>query len=100
MSTVVEILPDDPGEGHSRGLSGDDLRALARGRGDTTEYGSPVYSTRVKSRSAKNTYVVAEGVLVGRMQQPIEPQGARRRSARSRKRSSHGPAAGGPPDGR
>ena len=56
-----------------KGLSRDELRELARPGEVTTEYGSPVYTTRVKSRSAKNTYVVSDGVTVGRMQQPIEP---------------------------
>src|SRR5258708_40377722 len=54
----------------SKDLSGEKLRALARAGEKTTEYGSPVYFTRVKNRSAKNTYVVAD-VPVGVMQQPI-----------------------------
>jgi len=53
-------------------LSGEELRELARPGERTSEYGSPVYSTRVKNRSAKNTYVVANGVPIGIMQQPIE----------------------------
>jgi phosphoenolpyruvate carboxykinase (ATP) len=53
-------------------LSGKELRELARPEEKTSEYGSPVYSTRVKSRSAKNTYVVADGVPIGIMQQPID----------------------------
>jgi phosphoenolpyruvate carboxykinase (ATP) len=57
-------------------LSGDRLRELARAGERTTEYGSPVYSTRVKSRSAKNTYIVADGVEVGVMQQAMDPEGA------------------------
>src|SRR5262249_13556183 len=57
-------------------LSGEELRALARVGEKTTEYGSPVYSTRVKSRSAKNTYVVEDGVSVGVMQQGISPRRA------------------------
>jgi phosphoenolpyruvate carboxykinase (ATP) len=57
-------------------LSGDRLRELARAGERTTEYGSPVYSTRVKSRSAKNTYIVADGVEVGVMQQPMDPESA------------------------
>src|ERR1700687_3991363 len=52
-------------------LSGEKLRALARAGETTTEYGSPVYATRVKNRSAKKTYVVAD-VPIGVMQQPIE----------------------------
>ena len=57
-------------------LSGEKLRELARSGEKTTEYGSPVYSTRVKSRSAKNTYIVADGVGVGVMQRPIDPKKA------------------------
>jgi phosphoenolpyruvate carboxykinase (ATP) len=57
-------------------LSGDELRALASAGEKTTEYGSPVYSTRVKNRSAKNTYIVADGLAIGTMQQPIDPRKA------------------------
>jgi phosphoenolpyruvate carboxykinase (ATP) len=53
-------------------LSREDLRELARPGEKTSEYGSPVYATRVKNRSAKNTYVVANGVPIGIMQQPID----------------------------
>ena len=53
-------------------LSRQELRDLARPGEKTSEYGSPVYSTRVKNRSAKNTYVVANGVPIGVMQQPID----------------------------
>jgi phosphoenolpyruvate carboxykinase (ATP) len=53
-------------------LSREELRELARSGEKTSEYGSPVYSTRVKNRSAKNTYVVANGVSIGVMQQPID----------------------------
>jgi phosphoenolpyruvate carboxykinase (ATP) len=53
-------------------LSRDELRELARPGERTSQYGSPVYSTRIKSRSAKNTYVVADGIRIGVMQQPID----------------------------
>ena len=53
-------------------LSGHRLRELASPGEKTTEYGSPVYSTRVKNRSAKNTYIVSD-VSVGVMQQPMDP---------------------------
>jgi phosphoenolpyruvate carboxykinase (ATP) len=77
MSTVETISPRAVRARTIRkDLSGDDLRALARPGELTAEYGSPVYTTRVKSRSAKNTYIVAEGVEVGVMQQPIEPKRA------------------------
>src|SRR6266705_2219086 len=54
-------------------LSGQRLRELARPGEKTTEYGSPVYSTRIKNRSAKNTYIVADGVEVGVMQKRMDP---------------------------
>ena len=53
-------------------LSREELRELARPGEKTSEYGSPVYSTRVKNRSAKNTYVVASGAPIGVMQQAID----------------------------
>jgi phosphoenolpyruvate carboxykinase (ATP) len=53
-------------------LSREQLRELARSGERTTEYGSPVYSTRVKNRSASKTYVVGNGVPIGVMQQPID----------------------------
>jgi len=53
-------------------LSGEELRELARSGEKTTEYGSPVYATRIKNRSAKKTYVVSDGVQVGIMQQAID----------------------------
>jgi phosphoenolpyruvate carboxykinase (ATP) len=57
-------------------LSRDELRDLARPGEKTSEYGSPVYTTRVKNRSAKNTYVVSNGTPIGIMQQPIEREKA------------------------
>ncbi|HEY7114125.1 MAG TPA: phosphoenolpyruvate carboxykinase (ATP) [Thermoanaerobaculia bacterium] len=77
MSTVETISPRTiRARTIRKDLTGDELRALARAGETTTEYGSPVYATRVKSRSAKNTYVVADGVTVGVMQQPIDPKRA------------------------
>ncbi len=77
MSTVETISPRRiRAKAILKDLSGEELRALARPGEKTTEYGSPVYSTRVKSRSAKNTYIVADGVHVGVMQQPIDPKRA------------------------
>jgi phosphoenolpyruvate carboxykinase (ATP) len=74
MSTVTAVNPRTiRARTIQTGLSREQLRELARAGETTTEYGSPVYTTRVKSRSAKNTYVVADGVTVGKMQQPIEP---------------------------
>ena len=57
-------------------LSREELRDLARSGEKTSEYGSPVYATRVKNRSAKNTYVVANGTPIGVMQQPIDREKA------------------------
>ena len=74
MSTVAAVSPRAiRARTIQKDLSREQLRELARPGEVTTEYGSPVYSTRVKNRSAKNTYVVADGVEVGRMQQPIDP---------------------------
>jgi len=56
-----------------RGLTGDELRKLATRDEKTSAYGSPVYATRIKNRSARKTYIVADGVSVGVMQQSIEP---------------------------
>jgi phosphoenolpyruvate carboxykinase (ATP) len=77
MSTVQTISPRTIRPKRIwKDLSGEQLRELARTGEKTSEYGSPVYSTRVKSRSAKNTYVVADGVEIGLMQQPIDPKKA------------------------
>src|ERR1700736_263200 len=75
--SAVEILSPRTIRARSvaKDLSGERLRELARSGEKTTIYGSPVYSTRVKSRSAKNTYVVSD-VEVGVMQQPIDPKKA------------------------
>src|SRR5262249_44367936 len=75
---AVEILSPRTIRARSiwKDLSGEKLRELARAGEKTTEYGSPVYFTRIKNRSAKNTYIVADNVTVGVMQQPIEPKKA------------------------
>jgi phosphoenolpyruvate carboxykinase (ATP) len=74
MSTVETISPRTiRARSIVKDLSGEELRALARPGEKTTEYGSPVYATRIKNRSAKKTYIVADGVSVGVMQQAIEP---------------------------
>jgi phosphoenolpyruvate carboxykinase (ATP) len=59
----------------AKDLSGEELRALARSGEKTTMYGSPVYSTRIKNRSAKKTYVVRD-VAIGAMQQGIDAERA------------------------
>src|SRR5215475_8057999 len=77
MSTVETISPRTiRARSIAKDLSGEELRALARSGEKTTEYGSPVYATRIKNRSAKKTYIVADGVSVGVMQQAIEPSRA------------------------
>lgn len=43
-----------------KGLEGQELRELARHHEKTTIYGSPSYVTKVRNRSAKNTYIVAD----------------------------------------
>jgi phosphoenolpyruvate carboxykinase (ATP) len=62
--TAREILKD---------LTGEQLRDLARKDETTSAYGSPVYETRVKSRSAKDTYVVQNGVAIGEQQKGMDP---------------------------
>jgi phosphoenolpyruvate carboxykinase (ATP) len=77
MSTVETFSPRAvKARSIIKDLSGESLRELARSGEQTTEYGSPVYSTRVKNRSAKNTYIVEDGVEVGIMQQAMNPERA------------------------
>ena len=72
MSTVEVVSPRAVRARTIRkDLPGDELRTLARAGEKTTEYGSPVYFTRVKNRSAKNTYIVSDGVQVGVMSEEI-----------------------------
>lgn len=73
MSTIETISPRSiRARSIAKDLSGEELRSLAHSGEKTTEYGSPVYTTRIKSRSAKKTYIVADSVSVGVMQQGIE----------------------------
>lgn len=74
MSSTVETISPRTIRAKTilKDLSGEELRNLARPGEKTTEYGSPVYSTRIKNRSAKNTSIVAEGIAVGVMQQPMD----------------------------
>src|ERR1700693_1191044 len=76
--SAVEVLSPRTVRARSivRGLPGERLRELARAGERLTEYGSPVYSTRVKNRSAKNTYIVSDGVEVGVMQQAMDTERA------------------------
>jgi phosphoenolpyruvate carboxykinase (ATP) len=74
MSTVETVSPRRiRAQSILKDLSGEELRSLARSEEKTTEYGSPVYATRIKNRSAKKTYVLADGLAIGVMQQSIEP---------------------------
>ena len=77
MSTVEAVNPKKiTARKIHRGLSGEDLRELARREETTSAYGSPVYATRVKNRSAKDTYVVENGVLLGKHQKGMDPERA------------------------
>jgi phosphoenolpyruvate carboxykinase (ATP) len=49
----------------------EELREMAKHQEQTTQYGSANYVTKVRNRSAKMTYVVAEGIQLGVKQQPI-----------------------------
>ena len=80
-------------------LSREELRELARPGEKTSEYGSPVYSTRVKNRSAKNTYVVADRVPIGVMQQPIDRDRAEDAIGRPGDPRGHGTRPVGRADG-
>ncbi len=57
-----------------RDLTGEQLRELARKDEITSAYGSPVYNTRVKNRSARNTYVLRSGLQIGVHQQALAPE--------------------------
>ncbi|MBO8127605.1 MAG: phosphoenolpyruvate carboxykinase (ATP) [Peptococcaceae bacterium] len=56
--------------------SSEELRAMARHEEKTTEFGSASYVTRIRSRSAKFTYIVKDGVTLGVDQQGMEPEKA------------------------
>src|ERR1700693_557532 len=76
--SAVEVLSPRTVRARSivRDLPGERLRELARAGERLTEYGSPGFSTRVKNRSAKNTYIVSDGVEVGVMQQAMDTERA------------------------
>ena len=96
MSTVETVSPRTiRARSITKDLSGEELRALARSGEKTTEYGSPVYATRIKNRSAKKTYIVND-VPVGVMQQPIE----RREGDGEDPRGPGSPVEDGPDPGR
>lgn len=52
-------------------LSAADLRSLAAHHETTASTGAARYITKIRNRSAKNTYIVEDGVEVGVRQQPI-----------------------------
>jgi phosphoenolpyruvate carboxykinase (ATP) len=76
VSTVTARNPRNiPAARVLKDLSGHELRELARKDEVTSAYGSPVYTTRVKNRSARNTHIVASrGLEIGIHQQPIQPE--------------------------
>ena len=77
MSTVETVHPKKlTAKKILRDLSGGELRALAKAEETTSSYGSPIYFTTVKNRSAKNTYVVENSVALGLHQKGIPPEKA------------------------
>lgn len=56
--------------------SHEELKVLAREGSKTTVYGSAGFISKVRSRSAKNTYIVDEGIKLGVDQQGISAQDA------------------------
>lgn len=71
MSVSALSKPDVRAKNILKDLSDEELRALARKDEITTKYGSAVYITQVRNRSAKNTYVIQDGVEIGTDQQGI-----------------------------
>lgn len=60
-----------------------ELRQLAAGDERTTIFGSPSYTSRVRNRSAKNTFIVTDGSFpIGIQQQAISPEAALEVAAR------------------
>jgi len=77
MSTVETVNPKRiTARKIHQGLTGEELRSLARREEKTSAYGSPVYATRIKNRSAKDTYVVENGVALGKFQKGMDPERA------------------------
>src|SRR5215471_5845481 len=100
MSSVETISPRTiRARSIAKDLSGEELRALARSGEKTTEYGSPVYATKIKNRSAKKTYIVQDGVQVGIMQQAIEPSKAVEKIREVQEKLDDGPDPGRPAHG-
>ena len=78
MSTVEMVNPKKvTAKKILKDLTGPELRDLAKGEETTSSYGSPIYFTTVKNRSAKNTFVVENGVNLGAHQKGMDPEKAR-----------------------
>ncbi len=77
MSTVETVHPRKvTAKKILKDLGGSELRALAAAEETTSSYGSPIYFTTVKNRSAKNTFVVENGVALGLHQKGIAAEKA------------------------
>ncbi|MGH9440829.1 MAG: phosphoenolpyruvate carboxykinase (ATP), partial [Thermoanaerobaculia bacterium] len=77
MSTVEMVNPKKlTARKILKDLPAAELRDLARKQETTSSYGSPIYFTTVKNRSAKNTFVVENGVALGLHQKGIAPEKA------------------------
>lgn len=77
MSTVETVNPKTiTAKKIHKDLTRAQLREMARQDETTSAWGSPVYYTRVKSRSAKDTYVVENGVAIGVGQKPMATEKA------------------------
>ncbi|MEW6726973.1 MAG: phosphoenolpyruvate carboxykinase (ATP) [Bacillota bacterium] len=61
----ARVIIDNPGA--------EELREMARFEEQTTRYGSASYVSQVRSRSAKFTYIVEDGVKLGVDQKGIDP---------------------------
>jgi phosphoenolpyruvate carboxykinase (ATP) len=77
MSTVETVHPKKlTAKKILKDLTGSELRALAKSEEKTSSYGSPIYFTTVKNRSAKNTFVVENGLTLGLHQKGIPAERA------------------------
>jgi phosphoenolpyruvate carboxykinase (ATP) len=77
MSTVEAVNPRViTARKVHKDLTGEELRRMASTDETTSAYGSPVYSTRVKNRSAKDTFVVEKNLTLGIHQKGLAPEKA------------------------
>lgn len=65
-----------------KNVSPEELRELARKDEKTTEFGSASYVTKIRNRSAKNTYIIDAGYPIGIRQMPIDQEKAEEIMAR------------------